>query len=344
MIALVAALCLLASSRASPAGKTLTVAMDGSGDFKTVQAAVDAVPEYNQERVVIRITPGRYKGKIKVPRNKPFVTFQGEDAKTTVLTNDWNARHIGPDGKEVGTGGSYSVQVDASDFVAEHVTFENTAGDTGQALALSATRDRQVYRYCRMLGWQDTLYANGGRQYYDRCYIEGRVDFLFGNAQAVFDRCHIHSKNGGYVTAASTDQSQRWGYVFLECKLTGDDVPWKDPAGTQPAKKSAKAYLGRPWRPYASVTFVRCEIGDHIRPEGWMKWRKDDETDTTARFAEYKCTGPGADRALRVPWATELSDEWGAKLTVENLLGGHDNWEPREKRRQAAGNNWWIGP
>jgi pectinesterase len=320
----------LSTSRALAAGKTLTVAADGNGEFKTVQAAVDAVPDNNKEPVVISIKPGKYKEKITVPKGKPFVTFKGEDAKTTILTNDWNAKHVGPEGKEVGTFGSSSVLVEAPDFVAENVTFENSAGNTGQAVALSAVGDRQVYRNCRLLGWQDTLYANGGRQYYDRCYIEGRVDFIFGNAVAVFDHCTIHSKNGGHVTAASTEQTKPWGYVFLDCKLTGDPTPWKDPSGTLPPDKpTPKADLGRPWRPYASVTYVRCELGDHIKPEGWQKWRKDDETDKTARYAEYQCTGPGADRAKRLPWTKELTKEQADQLTVDKLLSGTDEWNPK---------------
>jgi pectinesterase len=310
--------------------KTLTVAADGSGDYKTVQAAVDAVPDANKDPVVIHIKPGRYKEKITVPRGKPFVTLEGDDANATVLTNDWNAKRVGPGGKEVGTFGSSSVLVAASDFLAENVTFENSAGNTGQAVALSATGDRQVYRNCRLLGWQDTLYANGGRQYYDRCHIAGRVDFIFGDAVAVFDHCEIHSRNGGHVTAASTEQAKPWGYVFLDCKLTGDPTPWKDPSGTLPPDKpTPKADLGRPWRPYASVTYVRCELGDHIKPEGWQKWRKDDETDKTARYAEYHCTGPGANRAGRLPWTRELSDEQAAGRTVENLQAGTDGWKPQ---------------
>jgi pectinesterase len=204
--------------------------------------------------------------------------------------------------------------IDAPDFTAENVTFANTAGDTGQAVALLATGDRQVYRNCRMLGWQDTLYANGGRQYYGACYIEGRVDFIFGSATAVFDRCEIHSKNGGHVTAASTPQDRPWGYVFLDCRLTGEG--------------SAKADLGRPWRPYGSVTYIRCKLGDHIKPDGWNNWGKA-ENEETARFAEYQCTGAGADRAKRVPWARELTDKEAEKLTVENLLRGTDKWSPR---------------
>jgi pectinesterase len=294
------------------AGRTLVVASDGSGEFKTLQAAFDAVPDKNKDPVVIEIRPGTYKGQVKLLRNKTHVTLRGKDAKTTILTNDWNAKHIGSDGKEVGTSESFSVLIQPSDVVAENLTIENTAGDTGQALALSATGDRQVFRNCRILGWQDTVYSNGGRQYYDHCYIEGRVDFIFGNGQAVFDHCELHSKNGGFITAGSTDKAKPWGYVFLDCELTG----------------SGSTFLGRPWYDNASATYVRCKMGAHIDPRGWDNFGNSAK-EKTARFAEYKCTGPGANRSKRVPWSKELTAAEAAKLTVENLLGGDDHWNPR---------------
>ena len=323
------AMAVVIASISSSDARTITVAADGTGDFKSIQAAVDSIPDGNTEPLVIQINPGIYREKILVPRGKSFIKFVGHDAKSTMLTNDWNASHLSSSGKPVGTSGSSTVTIEAHDFTAENITFENSAGDTGQAVALSARGDRQIYRNCRMIGWQDTLYANGGRQYYDHCHIEGRVDFIFGNAVAVFDHCTIHSKNGGHVTAASTDPATPWGFVFLDCKLTGDPTPWRDPAGTQPSKKSTPlADLGRPWRPYASVTFVRCDLASHIAPQGWSQWRKGDDTDKTARYAEYDCTGPGADRAKRVPWAKELTKEQAEQLTVEKILRGNDDWKP----------------
>jgi pectinesterase len=314
--------------------KDITVTSDGSGDFTTVQAAVDAVPANNSERVVIHIKPGTYKEKLVIGADKPFVTFKGEGDKPddVVLTYDWSANHAGPDGQKVGTSGSYSTRVAGHDFVAENVTFQNTAGETGQALAMSADGDRLVFRNCRFLGWQDTLYANGGRQYYGDCYFEGRVDFIFGSATAVFDHCTIHSKAGGHVTAASTPQDHPFGYVFLDCKLTGSDIGWQ--ATTRPellqqpsTKPAPKATLGRPWRPYAAVAYLRCEMGPHVHPRGWDNWRSV-EKEKTARYAEYKCTGPGADRSQRVAWARELSDDEAAGYTVANILAGSDHWSP----------------
>ncbi len=310
----------------APAGAaaetTLTVAADGSGDFRSVQDAVDAVPDNNPGRIVIRIKPGTYKGRITLPRSKPSVTFRGDDAATTILTNDWNAKHLGPDGRPVGTGGSYSTKINARDFIAEGITFENTAGDTGQALAMFADGDRLVFRDCRFLGWQDTLYANGGRQYYGRCTIEGRVDFIFGGATAVFDRCTIRSKDGGYVTAASTPQGRPFGYVFLDCTLTGE---------------GARAYLGRPWRPHAAVAYIRCRIGDHIAPAGWDNWRNP-ENEKTARYAEYRCTGPGAERSKRVAWSKRADGRRGRDLHGREYPQGHRRLESlagRDPNRRA---------
>jgi len=293
------------------AGRDVVVAADGSGDFTTIQSAIDTAPA--GEPRVIRIKRGTYREQINVPKEKTQLTLIGEDAATTVIMWNWNAKTPGEDGKPVGTGRSASVTVRANDFTAENLTFENISGDNGQAVALAASADRQIYRRCRMIGWQDTLYANGGRQLFQECYIEGRVDFIFGSATAVFDRCELHSKNGGYVTAASTAKTSPFGYVFLDCKLTG--------VGKE------KAFLGRPWRPDAAVAFIRCDLGAHIHPRGWDNWGNR-ANEATARFAEYDCTGPGTDLAERVAWAKDITDEEAAKYTVENILAGDDHWNP----------------
>lgn len=302
-------------------GKTLTVSPDGSGDFTTVQAAVDAAPENSASRVVIHIRPGTYKERIHVPKNKPMLTFRGDDAETTVLTFDLSAnKPFGDSTTPVGTSGSYSTLIDDDDFLAENVTFQNTAGDVGQAVALRTTGRRQAFRHCRIIGWQDTLYVHEGTQYFRDCHIEGRVDFIFGKSTAVFERCTIQSKNGGFVTAAATPKERPFGFVFLDCKLTGEG--------------DAKTFLGRPWRDDAAVAYVRCELGAHIRPEGWDNWRNP-AREKTARFAEYHCTGPGADRSHRVAWSRELTDEQAAACTVKNVFAsaGEANWDPTPKVR-----------
>src|SRR5688500_4897873 len=300
--------------------KNLTVAADGLANFSSVQAAIDSIPANNTEPVTIHIKPGTYKERIRVPRDKPFVTLRGDDAKTTVLTYDLHAKSVLPgETKEVGTSGSYSTLIDGNDFTAENLTFENPSGHIAQAVALRTTGQRQAFYNCRMLGGQDTLYLHDGLAYFKDCYIEGRVDFIFGRGVAAFENCHIHSKNGGYVTAAATEPDKEFGYLFLNCKLTGE---------------GDKALLGRPWRPHAAVAFIKCEIGDHIKPEGWDNWRKP-ENEKTARYVEFGNTGPGADTTKRVGWSKVLSADEAAKYTVENVLG---DWKPARatSARKAA--------
>ncbi len=298
------------------------VAFDGSGTHTTVQAAIAAAPANATKPHIILIKPGIYQGQILIPKDKPFIHLVGEPAETknTVLTYALNVRETdaGTIEKHKGTG----VIVHADDFRAGNITFENTSGDHGQALALRVDGDRVVFENCRMLGWQDTLMANKGRQYYKDCYIEGRVDFIFGDAIAVFENCVIHSKNGGYVTAASTPQDRPFGYVFLRCKLTGDPAPWD--AGKPAPKNPPQAFLGRPWRPYANVAFIECEMGQHIKPEGWNNWRRP-ENEKTARYSEYKSTGPGANPEARVPWSKQLTDDESKQYTIKNIFGG---WRP----------------
>lgn len=297
--------------------KTITVAQDGSGDFKTVQAAIDSLPEKNKTPVTIAIKPGVYKERITVLNGREFLTLKGDGQSPTdvKITYDLHANSVvAPSTQPVGTSGSTSVSLNADNFTAENLTFENPSGNIAQAVAVKTNSDRLIFRNCRFLGGQDTLYPNGKRTYFDHCYVEGRADFIFGRATAVFDHCEIHSKNGGFVTAPSTLPETEFGFVFLDCKLTGE---------------GDKAYLGRPWRDYGSSVFIRCEIGDHIRPEGFHNWKP--EREKTARFAEYKNTGPGADRSKRVLWSRELTDDEAKKYTVANILSGDDNWDPTAK-------------
>lgn len=227
----------------------------------------------------------------------------------------------------------------ADDFSADGITFQNTSGDHGQALALRIDGDRAIIHNCRMLGWQDTLMVNDGRQYFKDCYIEGRVDFIYGSGTSIFDHCEIHSKNGGYVTAASTPRDHPFGFVFLECRLTGNAIPWNpattNPAATLPAKAPRKlAMLGRPWRPYAAVAFIHCEMGDHIRSTGWNNWQKE-SNERTARYCEYNSFGPGANPDARAKWAKQLTKQEAEGYTIAHILGGSDGWDPA--RELSAG-------
>jgi pectinesterase len=295
----------------------ITVAADGSGMFKTVQDAVDAIPAYPHQTYEIHILPGTYKQQVTVPRIKPHIHFWGDDPATTVLTFDLGAKMLGPNGKPLDTFGTPSARILADDFTARNITFQNTFGPHGQALAIEIAGDRVAFDNCRFLGWQDTIFADSdGRNYFHDCYIEGHVDFIFGKSTAVFDSCEIRSKGKGYLTAASTQQQTRFGYVFLHCKLTADE-----------GVKDGTVYLGRPWRPFGATAFIDCEIGAHIRPEGWFNW-KNPANEKTARYAEYGNTGPGAAATKRVAWARQLTEQEAAQYMGLNILVGDDGWVP----------------
>jgi pectinesterase len=326
-IVCLAGLCLPAVTLA----KVITVAADGSGDAKTVIEAIAAVPDNSTERTVIHIKEGTYDdGQIVVPKSKQNVTFEGAGVDKTFLSFKYNINEPNPPDVHRKLWG-IGVVILADDFRAHDLTFQNASGDHGQALALRIDADRAIVYDCHLIGWQDTLRVNNGRDYFHNDYIAGRVDFIYGNATAVFDHCEIHSRNGGFVTAANTPADKPYGFVFLDCKLTGDAIPW-DPATTNPAstvkpRVTPLADLGRPWRPNAAVAYIRCEMGAHISPGGWNNWGST-SNEQTARYSEYKSTGPGAAPDKRVPWSHQLSDAEAAKYTVADILGGTDNWDP----------------
>ena len=303
-----------------PATFDAVVSPAKDAQFKTVQEAIDAAPDNATKPYVILVKAGRYRWQQTIiPRAKRFIHLVGEDPNTTVLSYHLNVYETIKDRRLTGYEGTTFIAL-GDDFRAENLTFENISGDHGQALALRIDGDRAALRNCRLLGWQDTLMINDGRDSFRDCYIEGRVDFIYGSATAVFENCELRSKAGGHVTAASTPQDHPFGFVFLHCRLTGDDTPW-EPAET---KRRPLATLGRPWRPFAAVAYLECEMGDHILPAGWNNWRKE-ENEKTARYVEYKSTGPGANPAARAAWSKQLSDEEAKAYTVQNVLGG---WTP----------------
>lgn len=292
------------------------VATDGSGDFRSVQEAINAVPPLRKKRTLIFIKNGIYKEKLILPPTATDVTFVGEEVTRTVLTFDDFASRQNRFGEEMGTSSSSSFFVFGDGFEARNITFENSAGPVGQAVAVRIDGDRVRFENCRFLGNQDTLYPHGknSRQYYRNCYIEGTVDFIFGWSTAVFDSCQLFCKAAGYVTAASTEESTRVGFVFRNCRVSG----------TAPEHS---VYLGRPWRPFAKVVFTGCELGSVIRPEGWHNWDKV-ENERTAYFAEYRNSGPGAQSGSRVKWANMLTKEEAENYTLNVLLG---DWNPLEQ-------------
>jgi pectinesterase len=304
------------------------VSADGSGTFTTIQDAIAAVPDNGTNWFSIFVEPGVYRGQFMIPKQKRNIRITGEEGETTntILAWPYNVNEPQP-------GLNYQFNpgmvVAGSDFYAANLTIENTSGDHGQALALRVDGDRDVFNHCRILGWQDTLMINNGRDYFTNCYVAGRVDFIYGSATAVFDHCEIHSRNGGHVTAASTPQNQPYGFVFLQCHLTGDSQAWVNLTNSAANALTNAVYadLGRPWRPYASVTYVDCEMDAHIRPAGWNNWGKI-SNESTARYAEYNSTGPGANPDKRVKWIKQLTADDIKGLTAGAILGGTDGWNP----------------
>lgn len=304
------------------------VAADGSGQYTSLQEAISRAPMRTglaDPRWIIVIKPGTYRERVYVQRERGNIAVIGEDPATTIITYDLNARLPGPDGKPIGTFRTPTVQVDGDGMVWEGVTIANSAGRPGpreggapveQALALRVDGDRVVFRRCRFIGWQDTILVNRGRHYFEDCYIEGNVDFIFGAATAFFKHCHIHCLGDGYITAASTPQGSAHGFVFADCRITGAE--------------GVKTYLGRPWRIYARTIFIRTDMSSVVRPEGWHNWSKP-EAEKTAFYAEFGSTGGGARPSERVLWARSLTAKEVAALTPEKVLAGTDRWNPSQR-------------
>ncbi|HKJ43465.1 MAG TPA: pectinesterase family protein [Sunxiuqinia sp.] len=305
------------------ANKTTTydfvVSKNGDGDFTTIQDAINAVPDFRKTTTTIFIKNGTYKEKLILPSSKNLVTFIGESVKQTIITNDDYASKKNRFGEEMGTTGSSAFYIFGSDFTAKNITFENSAGPVGQAVAVRVEGDRVYFNNCRFLGNQDTLYPHGNksRQYYKNCYIEGTVDFIFGWSTAVFDSCKVFCKSPGYVTAASTLKETPFGLVFFNCHITGN------------AHKHS-VYLGRPWRNYAKTAFINCKLENIIKPEGWYNWGKK-EAEKTATYVEYENTGPGATPDQRVAWSHQLTEAERANYTLENIFDGWIPGQPKTK-------------
>ena len=291
----------------------LQVAADGSGQYKTVQAALNTLSNSNTTPTQIRIKPGTYREKLSV--TKPFVTFCGETGKTTstILTYSDGASTLNFSGVAIGTSGSASITIKTNDVSMENITIENSFGVGSQAVALLAQGQRLQFRNCRLLGNQDTLYTHSGTQYYRNCHIQGTVDFIFGAATAVFDNNTIHSVGGGSaLVAPSTEQNVPFGLVFLGGKVT---------AASNVSKGSVA--LGRNWRPYGAATYIRTELGQHISAVGWVKMSEN--TLDTARFSEYLTTGAGANTSARAPQSKQLTAAQAATYTISNIFG---SWTP----------------
>ena len=317
--------CVCARAQAKP---VVLVAPDGTGSYTTLQAAVEAAPAQGE---VIRIKPGTYKEKLLIAKNGIEMRGLGKTPADVVLSYDDSAASAG------GTGKSASTTVSGDDFYAENLTMENAwertharSKEGSQAVALLATGDRQVYRHVRFLGFQDTLYAGSktchgkddpaagpcqaSRQLYSDCYIEGHVDFIFGDAKAAFDHCEIHGMPN--PTVMLTAQSRLFpdedsGYLFNSCTVTA-------------AQGIGKLVLGRPWRAYSTAVFLNTRLQTTVDPAGWSEW---DGRLATASYSEYN-TGPKADVTQRIAGTHQLTSAEAARITVRTWLAGKDNWNP----------------
>ena len=290
---------------------TIVVSRDGTGNFRTLQEAIESARAFMDYTVTIYVKNGVYKEKVIVPSWVENIDIIGEDRDKTIITYDDHANI-----NKMGTFRTYTVKVEGSDITFKNLTIENNAAQLGQVVALHTEGDRLKFINCRILGNQDTIYtgAKFTRLYFKDCYIDGTTDFIFGPSTALFEDCIIHSKRNSYVTAASTPKEAKYGYVFKHCKLTAE--PGVD-----------KVYLGRPWRPYAYTLFIECELGKHIVLAGWHNWGKQ-SNEETARYMEYKNTGEGANASERVAWSKQLIKKEAEAVTVDAIFRTQSNWNP----------------
>ena len=281
----------------------------GGGDFASVQACFDALPSKPAAWRTVRIMPGTYREKVTLDVYKDKVHIVGAGAtpdEVRIVWDDFSGRVV--DGYELTTYDSYTLSIQADDVLLENLTVANDAGRVGQAVALETRGDRILIDGCRLLGDQDTFFTKGyvSRVHVVDTYIEGTTDFIFGPSIVLFDGCTIHCKADSFITAASTTERNRYGYVFRSCRVTAAD-------GVE------KLYLGRPWKSTARTVWLGCELPAAVRPEGWHNWR-DPARERTSFYAEWGCTGPGADRSGRVAWSHGLSDAEAAEYAPELIF------------------------
>jgi pectinesterase len=316
--------------RVSPDVKT---GIESTTEYPTIQMAMDHHPFAGPGgRVFIEIAPGTYHERVIVTQNHTNITFlgMGKSPEDVVITNSLNAKQAG------GTFFTETVEINGAGFEADNITFENSAGNTGQAVAVADRADRSIFKHCRFLGHQDTLFADYGRQYYVDSYIEGGVDFIFGNAAAVFDRVELHANGPGYLTAQSrTSPDQTTGYVILNSKVTSSIDPAAVPTSTNASLPGARSIasakgttaLGRPWRPYSRVIYINTVLPADLNPAGWNNWNNV-ANEKTAYYAESNSTGAGANPSARVPWSHQLTSSEATQYLPTKFLAGADHWNP----------------
>lgn len=305
-------------------GYDFSVALDGSSEFTSIQKAIDACKAFPDKRITIFVRNGIYREKLVVPSCNSQLTIVGESVENTIISYDDYFDKI--DRGRNSTFYTYTMKVEANDFILENITVENTAGPVGQAVALHVEGDHCVFSNCRFLGNQDTVYAAGrfSRMLFSNCYVEGTTDFIFGEATALFERCMLHAKSNSFLTAASTPEGKPFGFVFQDCKITA-------------ASGVNKVFLGRPWRSFAKVVFLNCEMGDFITPEGWDNWSKP-ENEKSVFFAEYNNSGTGSSMSNRVKWSRQLSEMDATGYTKE-IVFAPTAWEVSTKEKWYQSEN-----
>ena len=320
LILLIAAV--MASMQINAANKydnpdTLFVSRDGTAEFRNIDDAIEVCRAFMEYHKVIFVKKGVYKEKLIIPSWLNNIEICGEDRDNTIITYDDHANiKLPATGKPMGTFRTYTLKIEGNNITLKNITIENNAAKLGQAVTLHTEGDKLVFVNCRFLGNQDTVYTGiaGTRLYFKDCYIEGTTDFIFGPSTAWFENCTIKSKINSYVTAASTPADQVYGYVFNHCRLIADD-------------NVNQVHLGRPWRPFAYTLFMNCDLGRHIRPEGWFNW-SNPENEKTARYLEYNNTGAGAKTSNRVGWCRQLTKKEAAKITLSEVFKECNDWIP----------------
>ena len=289
---------------------TIFVARDGTGQFRTIDEALEVCRAFMEYHKVIFVKRGTYKEKLIIPQWLTNIEICGEDRDQTVITYDDHANI-----NKMGTFRTYTVKIQGQNITVKNITIENNAARLGQAVALHTEGDRLTFVNCRFLGNQDTVYTGvaGTRLYFKDCYIEGTTDFIFGPSIAWFEHCDIFCKADSYITAASTPKEQPYGYVFNNCRITA-------------APGVSKVYLGRPWRDYGYTLFMNCDLCKEIRPEGWHHWQK--ERELTARYLEYNNRGEGASTTQRVAWSRQLTKKEASEITPEAVFRMQSEWHP----------------
>ena len=295
---------------------TIFVARDGTGQFRTIDEAIEVCRAFMDYHKVIFIKKGTYKEKLIIPQWLQNIEICGEDMNETIITYDDHANiktQERPNG--IGTFRTYTLKIEANDITLKNLTIENNSARLGQGVALHTEGDRLIFINCRFIGHQDTVYTGMPytRLFFKGCYICGTTDFIFGPSTAWFEECTIESLVNSYVTAASTPADAAYGYIFNNCRLIAKD-------GVD------KVFLGRPWRDYGYTLFMNCDLGAHIRPEGWHHWEK--QRENTARYFEYNNHGVGAQPQQRVAWSRQLTKKEAQQITPAKVFNRQDNWNP----------------